>query len=769
MAEEKNIMETSKKHIEKGAVIFEKGNVVDSICVVIKGRVMIQNDFTRSVVGTGSFLGLFDLFAGIYQVNYVAVDNLVVMMIPVSSVEDLKDICDKYFGYAGLMVSYMSRRINNLYSIYQSLHDEVISMRDFIVDTYEKYKESCIENSLEISPIIGMDSFSEIGRLPLQYKDGLEYYSACVQIPVDVQKQFYSSDSIIYMHHLEEQQHLISNIYGECVTLAEENRKNARVLILNSNCLFSVIVELANRLKSFGNEDNAWISYIDQVIEKINILDELYSTKMGLELGVDRDKMEKAYMSLILGDDFDVPAQVIDTEKPSLNNSLERILEYSEVDEEISDAFTKAIESFINTKDKFSKESDMSHLRSDISKLFYQIYGTVFRKAVSDENVPYVVDLFLKYGFVSERLLSEEQLDELTKLKETPAPPNPCNVYTLFDWLKLIYSGEKEPSKNEFDLDYEANIRYLIKTGEITQEEAIDLKINMDRKLQYELDNLVRVTNRLLSPQISTFVPILFKEGCSMSLLNTHLTPYKLNSAVKKIVEVDFSAFSRETMFSDEKAGIVKDYIMVETYPDIIVFPCYGNKGIMWQEITGRKRNTPGRFIFPIFMENDEVSAMLTVIGGFRWELCKTIQGVKWNDFSIKSLTSEYCDYIQFYRKNNSLSDEWKEKVKQQIKNSRNKIKEIFIKDYIEWIKRESEGGIRLNKVSREILATYVPFRAELREKVSKQPIFADAMKRYNILSNKKIREYDNKCVYFERAGIVVPDEIYKTRDYYKL
>ena len=259
-----------------------------------------------------------------------------------------------------------------------------------------------------------------------------------------------------------------------------------------------------------------------------------------------------------------------------------------------------------------------------------------------------------------------------------------------------------------------------MKNNQITKKEAIQLQIDMDKKLQYEIDNMVRSNHRLLSEQVTSFVPILFSEGCNLGLKRTLLTSYRCNRAIKKINQIDFTLFSRELIFSDQKAGIVKDYVIKEIYPDIVLFPCYGSRGTMWQEITGRKRDTPGRFMFPIFLETDELSAMLPIIGRFRWEMCRTIQGMKWNDIREKSLTSEYQDYIQFFRKNNSLSEEWKEKIRNQIKASRNNTKEIFTRDYIEWVTRESTGGVRLNKVSREILSTYCPFNKEIREQIGR-------------------------------------------------
>ena len=84
----------------------------------------------------------------------------------------------------------------------------------------------------------------------------------------------------------------------------------------------------------------------------------------------------------------------------------------------------------------------------------------------------------------------------------------------------------------------------------------------------------------------------------------------------------------------------------------------------------------------------------------------------------MKSLTSEYSDFIQFYKKNRELSEDKKDKLKMQIQKCRNNTREVFVVDYENWIKHEAHGGIVLSKPVREIMATYCPFAIpELRQK----------------------------------------------------
>ena len=87
---------------------------------------------------------------------------------------------------------------------------------------------------------------------------------------------------------------------------------------------------------------------------------------------------------------------------------------------------------------------------------------------------------------------------------------------------------------------------------------------------------------------------------------------------------------------------------MKEVLPDIILMPNAGTKAMMWQETAGVKRDTSARFMFPVFTAVDLEDMMIETMGRYRWEICRKIQGVHWNDIREKSLTAEYCDYMQF-------------------------------------------------------------------------------------------------------------------------
>lgn len=252
------------------------------------------------------------------------------------------------------------------------------------------------------------------------------------------------------------------------------------------------------------------------------------------------------------------------------------------------------------------------------------------------------------------------------------------------------------------------------------------------------------------------------------SLSRTYLSKDKVTSCMRKLCQIDYSVFYREIMYTEGEWGTKKEHIMEEVFPDVIVMPNCGSKGLMWQELSGRKRNSKGRFLMPIFFEGELDAVMIGLFGRFRWELCRTMQGGAWNNVQIKSLTSEYSDFIQFYKKNRELSDTRKEKLKLQIQKSRNNTREVFVLDYLNWIRHESKGGMLLSKPVREIMATYCPFSKEIRESISDQPLFKEAMTRYQRENGKKQKEYDLKFRVWDKDGVEVPEEILETYKFYK-
>ena len=760
----------------KDTIIYEQGDEISSVSLVVKGRIRMSAEGTNIVVGSGNFLGLCDLVGDKYGITYTAETNAVIYAFPKMRLSKaVRSLVKANKDYAGLMVASFSRIIRELSITYEKITAMADKLYEFYLSGRTRYTEIAKEAGIKADNIRSIDDIEEYEQGDVDI-DKIMYYRACCEIAPDIQKAYFGASSAISVYHVLEQVKLVNAIIAECGRGTEYLKLLSKPLVKEERSLYMQVFQLANTVQHIGGESGNVMSLFDDIIDYINTLENLMLDKAGVDLEIDHEFMEETYFSLLNsdvknddGNDADIALTEMEYQDISqLNNSLSFILDYSEIEREEALDFEQYITDFDKLRDKFLTDDDTRTLRRNITKMYYKIYKKVFLKDYkSSESTPVIIDLFLRYGFISEKLLSEELLEQLLSIDRHDVGNASCMVYDMKQWLTEIIEGRKEPSKSEFDLDYAESLRDRKRTGALTEQQVNAMADDRNAKFEFEVDNMFKANHRILYGQVSAFVPFLFTDGCASSLLKTFMSGDRINAAVHRLLQIDYSAFYREGLYKGEAEGIKKEYIVEEVFPDFILFPIAGSNPIMWQEISGRRRNSKGRFLLPAFLDTDIDAAMVKLFGRFRWELCRTIQGAAWNNIQVKSLTSEYSDFIQFYKKNRELSEDKKDKLKMQIQKCRNNTREVFVVDYENWIKHEAHGGIVLSKPVREIMATYCPFAKDLRDSVEEQPLFRDAMARYNREKGKKTKEYDLKFRVWDKDKVDVPKEIVKTRDYY--
>ena len=173
--------------------------------------------------------------------------------------------------------------------------------------------------------------------------------------------------------------------------------------------------------------------------------------------------------------------------------------------------------------------------------------------------------------------------------------------------------------------------------------------------------------------------------------------------------------------------------------------------------------------VVSILHSEDLFDTFIKMCAQFRWEMCKRIQGVHYSDISEPSLTSEYCNYLQFYKKNSSLSADMKEKVKTALKRNSNSYSNVFASEYEMFLKAESEGLPRLNKVSREILFKYCTFSQAYRDKLLINPQYKPLIERWLVGRDDRARTLE----LFSRRILTqtkeLPEEVQIEAEYLKL
>lgn len=762
--------------ISKGTKIYEEGEGISTICLIIKGRVLVQNDGFKMFLGSGNFIGVPDLYNGSVLCNYVAYDDVTIFPFTVENAQSLYQLFAQNKDYAGLVVTGLSRSFVEAERIYQLLDKEVESLYTVLMSYYERFSLCAKRVGSRLGYI---ECFEDLKRFAGK-KDGeiesRKFIVELSQVPVDIQKAFFGCSSGLAVHGVDKMTKGLAFYLEENIERVSYIGKLLEYLVgRTESALLYQAITVDKYVHSIGKINDELDRLVDDIIETVNHVEELLVKNTARIVYIDRLRLEREYTELITG----VKQSYLEDEKETiteqdyeriqfeLQDSMKKIVEYSKIPAQDTLEFKRSIVEFRNLHDKFSSSDEARLIRRGITKFFYLLYQTVFIRAYQEKCTDRVINLFLSYGFIDEKLLSQKQLVELYLLGEQRADTVPCRVYNIKDWLIEIYEGRKEPSKNEFDLDYTESVREKKRLLHLSEEEEQVLLNDRDQKLNYEIINMFQSNNRLVSGQVSTFVPILYDDLFFKGVAQTHVTANEINYQVNQLKQIDYSIFYRETLYYDKEKGIEKEFIQKEVFPDIILLPTYGSKGVMWQEISGKKRDSSGRFLLPSFTDGDIQDMLLTLFGRFHWELCRCMQGTSWNNIKYKSLTSEYVDYIQFYKKNHDLSLEAKERIKVQIQKGKNNSREVFLLDYINWIKNESNGSLRLNKVARELLAMYCPFSKEIRQKLSKQPLFADAMSRFERENHKKVHEIELRYKALEKAGAELTQELIKTKEFY--
>ena len=764
-----------KNQVKKGDIVFIQGDPVTQVGVVLSGKVLMHSSWGRMVRPQGSFLALNDLSEDAYSATYTALEDSVIFALPCAGIESLHAIAEKNADYRAIMVSSQFKFITDVSRIRNAMSARVNRLYHFAKDSYAKYIDVCTQAGLHAITIDELEELQEYERIQDANEEKLGYYAQGAKIPLNAHKLYFSYSEEMVSYQVMEIMGLTASVKEDCMQMHDYIMDLLAVVGLRaSHNLFEYACVQGQEMRRQGEVPKSMQTLLEEILAEVLFqyteLQKQCENLADLDIASLQKKIENV-----------VSAEMTETEKKSkeekdatikrdmlsLKNSMDQVIKFGELEEEAAEKLKTNVDYLVQTPDRMSVEDDVKKAKKSIAPIVFQLYLKCYRKCRSGmTGVPKAVELFLNFGMLDERLLDEEHLEFLCSI-EKEENEGPCNVFTMTEWLDEIQAGRRDPSKSEFDEDYVENLRTLKKQGDITEEEQKRLLNDMDKRVEYEVMNMQMANSRSLYGQPTSYMPILYKEAIFGYLDKILVTKKKINESISTLAKLDYSVFYREVLYSNNDLKIANETVMKEVYPDVILFPLFGINASMWQEVGGKNKGTPGRFCFPIMCSTNIDDLVTKLFGRFRWELCRCIQGMAWNDVKVKSLTSEYMDYIQFYRKNRELSDEAREKVKLQIQKGRNNSREIFVMDYEAWVKSEANGSMKMNKVARELLATYCPFNKELRAKLNAQRPYEVAMARFGRTALKKKQEFELKIKAIQKETDEIPEPIESTYKFY--
>ncbi|MBO6242393.1 MAG: hypothetical protein J6O61_16440 [Butyrivibrio sp.] len=688
--------------LDKGQFLHKtEKETVKTIEIVVKGSIQISNAYSSILCGVGGFIGIVENPGTPYIYDYQAVEETTVYSYDFNSRDDIPKIIKSNPKIAPILAAQSSEIAAGVCAAYEKQFDDALAEYEQIMADHADYPSLCIK----VGEVAG--TFPEIDEL----------------IPPEKSEKV-PSWVIDFSNSLKENEAVLKkSFYGLNIELATG-------MIMTTVTMYKTISDQVLLLNEYR-----------KVLKK-------KTSSFASTMKVIKAKI--ADMERNEGGDGNV----------TIVNALNTILVYSGVSGEKASKFEEQISAFKANSNRYDSSDEARTLRRNIATSFYEVFTPAFLRSLTDDNVPIEVKMFFMFGFVDEELAGEKNTAILYNMAKAYVPDENKTVLTLYEWLKKIFMLEVEPSKNEFDQDWPTYLREQKTTGSITQAQLEAMQDNPQKRLEFEIHNLFALGNRMTFGRISSFVPVFDEQNVLRPLDMAYQTASKVNGYFDMIRGIDYGVFCRQALYSNTDIGITQVFFDDDITPYMILMPNIGSRACLWQEIDGKNRRTKARMLVSILNTENTEEAMIKLFGEFRWEMCKTEQGVHWNDVTDPSLTSMYCDYLQFYKKNSALSAENKEKLKTDLKKFNNNYKNVFISDYLSYVKFEASGSPRLNKVTREILFTFCPFSKAVREKNADNPQYKDLFNHYQVRTNNAAKPILNIIAKLNKEGIPVPEEL---------
>ncbi|SDP63088.1 cyclic nucleotide-binding domain-containing protein [Selenomonas ruminantium] len=704
-----------KLDIAKGQFLHRKGDEVKDIAIVLKGSfTLTASDDITLTAGNGAIIGAFYSSGSAYHYDYRAEEDCTLFVYDYADEDDLATAISATPAIAPVMASSSIALLNNMVNVLDNLYEKALHLCDSLKSDYNDYKKVC--TTLMIPP----QHFDHVNQLQAPDKPAmLTGWQAAL-----------------------------------CRTCHEKNdllRKECYPADINF-CIGAVML-CSTLAQQIHPQLDFITAFIQNTLAAANDFTSEYRTQ--------KSKLDEAHRQEAL--------KAGSGNIPKITNALHTILAFAGIGRDIGDALEKDIRLFMKAPDKTEKSTEMRRLRTDINKNFFTIYEAAFFQSLNTESIPPEVRMFFLFGFIDEELAGEENTAALYHHAVLWEDDPQGMVLPVYEWLKKIYRSEVPPSKDEFDNDWPDHLKEEVRQGNLKQAEADAMLKDTAAMARFELHNMVANANKMTYGSIFSYVPAFYAQALSRPLDTCLSTAAKVTHALNHIRAIDYSCFYRPAYATYPELKINRFDYNKEILPYIILMPNYGSRGLMWQEIEGRVRTTPSHMVLSIYHSEDLETTLIKMCAQFRWEMCKRIQGVHYSDVTEPSLTAEYCNYLQFYKKNSTLSADMKEKVKSALKRYGNSYSKVFAAEYEQFVKNESEGLPRLNKVAREILFKYCTFGRDYRDALSINPQYKPLIDRWNITHDDKVRTFElfTRRILGQIADL--PEEMKVEEEYLKL
>lgn len=314
------------------------------------------------------------------------------------------------------------------------------------------------------------------------------------------------------------------------------------------------------------------------------------------------------------------------------------------------------------------------------------------------------------YGLVKNKLTEIEVAE--TTLRDKVSVLLAHDRRAEFDSLPAEYNDVQKASlteignivRNLFNLDRELarfyrDLEAATEQLRDVQEKSASIPAGgfVDDQIAGKEFNIVRQMTKMCVGRQGNHFPILMKQYFRPAM-NEMATRENVIAQMAEVEALDPGLFKRT--FKGQTNRIV---------PNIIILPCFGDRGICWEPFERfNKATSRGRIAIPMFPK-DLKAAVIGALADLRWQVEKERAQHYWME---EGLTGKYYQWFS-------------------ERKLRGDVKEYFIQDYILWITKESEGMQKLDRDVRGVFWRYTPFPEELKEKLKNRGfVYSELVKR---------------------------------------
>jgi hypothetical protein len=263
----------------------------------------------------------------------------------------------------------------------------------------------------------------------------------------------------------------------------------------------------------------------------------------------------------------------------------------------------------------------------------------------------------------------------------------------IVEILRTISGQDKEMASSYKSVDaITAELEALKRRAE-----DIDTSSMVDTKALVNELGSVRQMHKLCCGRQGNHFPVLYQQYFRASIKEIGVRETVI-TLLAKVETLDPSLFIRT--FKGQDTRIV---------PHLILLPCYGDTGVCWEPFERKNRSSSrGRVALPMFPK-DISYALMYALGDLRWQVAKEKAQHYWME---EGITGKYYQWF----------DDTKQK---------GDVKEAFIRDYMLWITKESDGMQKLEKEVRGIFWREMPFPQEIKDRLKNRGfVYAELFKK---------------------------------------